>query len=482
MNNRIRKLPDHQLHFPHLDTFLIRSNHLSVIPDDFFGGMKEVKVLDMSLNDIISLPKSLKLLTKLITLDLSGNESLDEISILGELKDLEILKVRGTGIKVIPKEIGQLIKLRLLDAGECYDLSDVTPGVISKLTWLEELYIGTDEENAVSRLCLMEIRKLKFFRALHFSTNSNACHLFPEGTYFEKLQEFFFQFIDIDTERFLLQSDFDRSKSHLERRLRIARSKFPFKMPIKKLFQVSDGIELDYIQGLDNIIPDLYGESTIDKLKAIELYSSENVSCLVKTTIEDEDATKEKLFSQVEQIRLHDLKNLKLLFDCSFHYISLRNLQDITISSCSSLLTVFPLSVAQGLYNLRRIHIWDCSSLVVVISGGDEQTTVSDIEQTEDIEIEVGIHDANIEFRWLARIDLTNLPQLKSFYSGDSTIKYPSLKFIQVKNCPSMKSTWGHGVDDMLNVDDTPNLDDTPNHNFTPKEGELLPIEGELLL
>ncbi|CAI9264672.1 unnamed protein product [Lactuca saligna] len=114
MNNRIRTLPDHQLHFPILDTFLIRSNDLSIIPDEFFGGMKEVKVLDMSYNKITSLPQSLKLLTKLITLDISYNKNLIEICIVGELKDLEILKVRKTGIKVIPEEIGQLTNLRLL--------------------------------------------------------------------------------------------------------------------------------------------------------------------------------------------------------------------------------------------------------------------------------------------------------------------------------------------------------------------------------
>ncbi|KAL7587774.1 hypothetical protein Lser_V15G40140 [Lactuca serriola] len=450
MDNRIHKLPDHELHFPLLDTFLIRKNDLSVIPDDFFGGMKEVKVLDMSYNKITSLPQSLKLLTKLITLDLSWNESLNEICIVGKLKDLEILKVRGTGIEVIPEEIGQLTNLRLLDAGYCPYLSHVTPGVISKLTWLEELYFGTHHSNPVSRLGLMEISNLKSFRALHLSMSSDDCHLFAEGTYFEMLPEFFLQFIPWNglRERLLFRIDPEPSKSYLKRRLHIESSKFPFKMPIKKLFQVSDGIKLEYIKDLDNIIPDLYGES-VNELKSIQLEECDNVSCLVKIT--DEDATqtfvapndlmlgqrkttKEKYFSQVEDIRLTDLKNLKLLFDCSFQYISLRNLQDIEISDCYSLLTVFPLSVAQGLSNLRHIQIYRCCSLMVVISGGDEQTT-----------------DNDIEFPRLTNISLMDMPHLESFYSGDSTVRYPSLEFIQVLSCRSMKR-WGSGVHDMPNV------------------------------
>ncbi|CAI9264669.1 unnamed protein product [Lactuca saligna] len=465
MDNRIEKLPHHQLHFPLLDTFLIRRNYLSVIPDEFFRGMKEVKVLDLSFNKITSLPQSLKLLTKLITLDLSFNIYLNEISILGELKDLEILKVRATGIKVIPEEIGELTNLRLLDAGECDDLSHVAPGVISKLTWLEELYFGTVYKNAVSHLGLVEISKFETFRALHLKMDSDDCHLFPEGTYFETLQEFFFQFIqrNIDLERifskFLNQRiniDMERSKSYLKRRLYISDSNFPFKMPIKKLFQVSDGIKLNVIKDLDNIIPDLYGES-VDELKSIELVCCDNVSCLVKTTDEvaTQRKTKKKFFSQVEQIHLSDLDKLKLLFDCSLQYISLRNLQVIKISRCSYLLSLFPLSVAQGLSNLRSISIWWCDSLMVVISGRDERTTGGDmIEETEDSETEVGIHDdANIEFPRLTHIDLIDLPRLKTFYSGDSTIKYPSLEFIQVKNCPSMKR-WGDGVHEM------------PDHNF----------------
>ncbi|CAI9264664.1 unnamed protein product [Lactuca saligna] len=452
MDNRIHKLPDHELHFPLLDTFLIQSNGLSIIPDDFFRGMKEVIVLDMAFNHIKSLPQSLKLLTKLIMLDLSFNRSLNEICIVGELKDLEILKVRATGIKVIPEEIGQLTNLRVLDAGECDGLSDVTVGVILKLTWLEELYIGTDAKNAVSRLGLLEISKLKSFRALHLKMDSDACHLFPQGTYLETLQEFFFQFIQKNTliRRIFLRIDPEPSKSYLKRRLHIESSKFPFKMPIKKLFQVSDGMVLKRIKDLDNIIPDLYGESTIDELKSIELEECDKVSCLVKTTDEDEDATqtfvapndlmlgqrktsKEKYFSQVEDIHLDHLDNLKLLFDCSFQYISLCNLQVIKIAYCDSLLTVFPLRVAQGLSNLKRLEILSCDSLMVVISGGDEQTTHNDIE-----------------FPRLTHISLKILPKLKSFYSGDSIVKYSSLEFIEVEDCLSMKR-WGYGVHDMPN-------------------------------
>nr|GEV54514.1 NB-ARC domains-containing protein [Tanacetum cinerariifolium] len=112
MRNKICKLPDHEFHFPHLDSFLIPDNELESIPDKFIRAIKNVKVLDMKDNEISSLPQSFNLLTKLCMLNLSGNHYIDEISILGELKNLQILILNRTEIEEIPKEIGQLTKLR----------------------------------------------------------------------------------------------------------------------------------------------------------------------------------------------------------------------------------------------------------------------------------------------------------------------------------------------------------------------------------
>ncbi|GJX07801.1 disease resistance protein-like protein [Tanacetum coccineum] len=48
MHNKIRELPDNELYFPLLDTFLIQYNQVEIVPNEFFRAMKEVKVLDMS--------------------------------------------------------------------------------------------------------------------------------------------------------------------------------------------------------------------------------------------------------------------------------------------------------------------------------------------------------------------------------------------------------------------------------------------------
>ncbi|GKF34731.1 NB-ARC domains-containing protein, partial [Tanacetum coccineum] len=98
MKNRIQKLPDYELDIPLLDIFLIQENDLSTVPDKFIPSVKEARVLDFKYNEIVSLPPSLKQLTKLCMLDLGGNESLCDISILGDLTSLEILILSHTGI------------------------------------------------------------------------------------------------------------------------------------------------------------------------------------------------------------------------------------------------------------------------------------------------------------------------------------------------------------------------------------------------
>ncbi|KAJ0554203.1 putative P-loop containing nucleoside triphosphate hydrolase, leucine-rich repeat domain superfamily [Helianthus annuus] len=408
------KLPDYELDLPYLDTFLIQMNELSVVLDEFFRGMKELKVLDMSGNNISSLPQSLTQLTKLRLLDLSGNKSLCEISILGGLSCLEILKLRRTGIRNIPEEIGQLTNLRLLDVYYCIDLSYVTPCVISKLIRLEELYVWFSKEEGncnflteLSELTLLKILRLRVWE---------LCYI-PK---IEPLIEF-----DIGPPV--------RPIGLYKRCLEVFGNKCSWTMPIRKLIQLSEMLTLSFINDLDNILPDLYQEG-FNELREIHLWYCENVRSLVKTC--DLDGiqtsnerggpmkTKGKFFSHLEVIELSRLNGLELLWDNPHQCISFCNLMRISITHCPSLLKLFPISVAQGLVNLKHIHISDCESLVNVISDGDEQTTRSEIE--------------------LKDIELDNLPKLESFYSGYSIIKYPSLENIKVKGCPSMKR-WSYG-------------------------------------
>ncbi|XWS08877.1 hypothetical protein CRYUN_Cryun40dG0038100 [Craigia yunnanensis] len=107
----VSKLPD-QMKCPELSFFYMLSKDPSMkMPTNFFKEMISLKVLDLTNMHFSLLPSSICLLANLRTLCLD-HCVLGDIAIIGELKNLEILSLVHSAIERLPKEIGQLIKLR----------------------------------------------------------------------------------------------------------------------------------------------------------------------------------------------------------------------------------------------------------------------------------------------------------------------------------------------------------------------------------
>ncbi|PRQ35398.1 putative toll-like receptor, P-loop containing nucleoside triphosphate hydrolase [Rosa chinensis] len=140
MRNKIPELPE-ELGFPELQILLLQSNSLNGIPVSSFQRLKVLRVLDISQTNISLLPSSSNLLTSLHTLYLDGCLSMESnIPLLGQLKQLKILSMREFPHQKLPKEIGQLTKLKLLDFTS-QSVEIVPPKVIGNLSKLEELYM-----------------------------------------------------------------------------------------------------------------------------------------------------------------------------------------------------------------------------------------------------------------------------------------------------------------------------------------------------
>ncbi|KAJ8569855.1 hypothetical protein K7X08_006432 [Anisodus acutangulus] len=161
MSKNVPVLPD-GLNCPKLEMLLLGENEgFELIPDDFFAGMRFLKVLDLSeragvrslnldyglvpnislLLSSLKFPSSFKVLIKLQVLSLD-HCTLDDMSILGKLKGLEILSLYGSNIKELPDEIGDLNNLRLLDLTFCQSLERIPEKLVSNLRRLEEFIHG----------------------------------------------------------------------------------------------------------------------------------------------------------------------------------------------------------------------------------------------------------------------------------------------------------------------------------------------------
>ncbi|XVF78695.1 hypothetical protein PTKIN_Ptkin14bG0156200 [Pterospermum kingtungense] len=125
--------------------------------------LKRCRLLDISI---------LEKLTNLRTLHLERCFIRPEISVVGKLKKLEVLSFRVSNIKELPKEIGDLNNLKLLDLSYCKDLQRIPSHLIQRLSKLEELYLHgcrsiswatentTSDEMYASLLELTSLQKL----------------------------------------------------------------------------------------------------------------------------------------------------------------------------------------------------------------------------------------------------------------------------------------------------------------------------------
>ncbi|PWA75051.1 NB-ARC domains-containing protein [Artemisia annua] len=417
MNNKIIKLPNYELHLPHLDIFLIKMNdELPMFSDELIRGMKEVK----------------------------GNKSLHDISILAEMQDLEILILDNTKIKEIPQEIGQLVNLRRLSAIHCENLYHVAPGVISKLWRLEELMIGFMWVLEGIYECIVEIMSLSnlTYLALHVP----RFDVIPKGFNPRKPKGFYIQ-IGGSLEKFYPAANLKRR--HLV--IMTDSVEITFLKLLKQLTESSHCAELNSIKNLNNILPQLYHEG-FNELEHMELHDCPNVSCLVDTANWDqfqsskhlgEGRIKDKFFGKLKHLSLEGLDSLEALWKCPDQYISLSNLVTLQIIGCP-----------QGLVNLQEFRIEKCNSLKEVIWDGDEETSNSETE-----------HSEYIVFPSLAKIKLHDLPRLEMFYSGHCTIKYPSLVNVRIFECEIMKM-WGPGIHE------------TPKLKFVVSEFSNVQLDG----
>ncbi|KAH9754123.1 putative disease resistance protein [Citrus sinensis] len=164
------------------------------IPDNFFKSMIQVRVVNLTDMDLRSLPSSLGLLSNLRTLSLCWCY-LPDLSVVGGLKKLEILCLRDSDIKKLPVEVGELTWLKLLDLRDCEDLEVIPPNILSKLSRLEELYIGPKsfdkwevEVEGVKNASLEELKHLPNLTSLELRARDVST--LPRGLLLEKLERY----------------------------------------------------------------------------------------------------------------------------------------------------------------------------------------------------------------------------------------------------------------------------------------------------
>ncbi|CAL5336527.1 hypothetical protein CsSME_00019399 [Camellia sinensis var. sinensis] len=307
------ELPDDLL-CPQLHTLTIllkrNINSLLNVPDRFFSGMEKLTILE--LNRICMLPPlSLANLVNLRMLWLEDCE-LGDTAILKDLNNnLEILSLRGSNIEVLPSEIGQLTRLRLLDLGNCYQLTEIPQGVISNLFRLEELYIldefGQREQR--SKVNLDELGKLTQLTTLQIHIPNVM--LLPKDFCFENLIRYK---ISVGKNYYFFG---DYSKS-----CKLEGVSLMDKFIV--LLRRAEALHLEKIKGLQEVLHDRGGEGSL---------------------MERHRLNPSGFFNNLIQLRIRD---------CRLKYL-------------------FSLSCARGFPRLQRLRILDCEMMEAIVGIEEEK-------------------------------------------------------------------------------------------------------------
>ncbi|MFT5885370.1 MAG: Leucine-rich repeat (LRR) protein [Arcticibacterium sp.] len=134
---------DEALEQPELVFRLNLSNQAIQLPDDIWTKFPNLLYLSLKNDHLKEIPKGIGDLKKLEILDLSGNDFRSLPSTFSNLTSLQELYLENDHLKAIPKGIGNLKKLKILDlSGNDFR---TLPSSFSNLTNLQELYLNDDK-------------------------------------------------------------------------------------------------------------------------------------------------------------------------------------------------------------------------------------------------------------------------------------------------------------------------------------------------
>ncbi|KAG4922372.1 hypothetical protein JHK86_051185 [Glycine max] len=141
--------------------------------------------------------------------------------------------------------------------------------------------------------------------------------------------------------------------------------------------------------------------------------------------IDDTDTNTKGMVLPLKKLILKDLSNLKCVWNKNpLGILSFPHLQEVVLTKCRTLATLFPLSLARNLGKLKTLEIQNCHKLVEIVGKED----VTEHGTTE-----------IFEFPCLWQLLLYKLSLLSCFYPGKHHLECPVLKCLDVSYCPKLK-------------------------------------------
>ncbi|XP_042487953.1 probable disease resistance protein At4g27220 [Macadamia integrifolia] len=430
MHNKISKLPEQMSsYFQLMTTLSLRHNPKIEIPSESFEGMISLKVLDLQYTNIPSIPPSFSKLTELRVLRLAIMRGKIDLSLLGNMKKLEMLHLSHCYLRTLPQEIGGLTNLKYLDLSRNYSLI-IPRKVLSRLSRLEEIDLsecfneweieGSEES---SKACLSEVASLSDLTKLNLEVSNIKCLSSAIPIRWENLTQFWIMF-----QRFEFIVDLTSAMMPPRRWDRYSAGMCFSRLTFPELFNWAKGLlgRTEYLyfthcRGLKNIYPGLSGGGNgLNKLQSLEIEACEDLEHIL---FAEEGSTVHTLaFNRLEEFTLVNIQNLRKIYHGRFLKGSLENLRILSIDRCHNLKHIFEMSMAQGLPQLEEIRISTCDGLEEIFMKNEGEDK-----------------EGKVVLPRLRVLQLKSLPNFSTVCQVVSLRDFPVFESLFIYKCPNLK-------------------------------------------
>ncbi|MED6141961.1 hypothetical protein PIB30_108611, partial [Stylosanthes scabra] len=405
---------------PLLTFFYINSDDSTLeIPDKFFEGMEELRVLVLSGIHFGSLPSSIKCLQDLRMLCLEKC-TLGDLSFINDLKKLRILSLSGSRIEDWPAVLGGLSKLQLLDISDCSISSSTGPLSLSSFTNLEELYVSNSlakmkvkgQTNNCQHSILSELKHVHQLNTMEICIPSTE--FLPTDLFFHELNDYKIVIGDFETLSigdFKMPHRYEASRS-LALQLELGMDDIHSLKGIKLLFNGVENLLLGDLHGVQNAFYELNLDG-FPNLKHLSIVNNNGIQCIANSM---ELSLPQDAFSNLEFLSLFNLMNIKEIC-CSpiEDSSSFSKLKTVKVKMCSKLKSIFSFYIVKFLTSLETIHVSRCDSLQAVVSEEEEGSN------------KVVLHK-------LSSLALQRLPSFVSFYKTYDRKIMPAQDEVDIPN------------------------------------------------
>ncbi|KAL0005763.1 hypothetical protein SO802_013324 [Lithocarpus litseifolius] len=413
-----------------------RSNYWPV-PNPFFEGAKELRVLVL-VRICAPLPSSLSCLHNLQTLLLSDC-LLEDVAIIGELKNLKALMIYYSNIKQLPIEIGQLTCLQLLDFKDCTKLEVIPTNVISNMKMLEELYMNNSfnqwQVDGESNQSIVR-SNARVSELDHMSRLTTLCihipnaKILPKALLFERLVRYEILIganWDWDDDSFINEFEFSRK----------------LKLDLDRSFQLDDGVKillknceyLDLAPGKDykNILYEV-DKDGFPQLKHLYVRNSDKIQYIINSI-----GVQCVAFPVLELIYLLNAINLEKICHDKLAMGSFQNLRKLEVEHCDKLIFVFSSANLRCFSQLQEIYIQTCNLMSAIVG----------VERIHDIEVNNDLTTDIMDFTQLRSLNLQRLPNLMGFRSDvesqllfNEKVAFSNLEKLFIIGINNLKTLW----------------------------------------